>query len=320
MQLQRCNKLRCEHLSYGLGYITAASGDPNRPAGVYPMDLYDRVRFDRATKGERVRVFKMATLAWYQGTRPAQKVQKPATGELREVAKRLAERYYARTLQAPGKTAAERVFREFYIGLIAGHQGLIARAVRSLKTIARKSCAGIVIPLNTSWQKPKRPGQKYFGFPLPEGGELHTDDMVALFCARALRGDVLLPEKNYGTKMRNQKIDELRKATAQKRQPVHDLEDDSPLVQEGVAQAQGGELGKTDTTDGFKTKVSGGFGIGGSAARKIRKARDAKPLPKRPGRKPSVTTLHRRKMVNEVIVGVKPWKLRPIKGLEVPEE
>ena len=283
--MNRCEKERTWHQKFGKGWITAKD------------HTYCRVRFDKATGGKRVRVFRRVDIEFERVTK---KKEEQAQGAFVEVCKIVAAKMYNKTRPAEDQTAAERCFRELIIAMVAGHEGLFKRAWRGLMTIANKAVGNLTIPLNTSRQAEKDKPIVH------DGRQPHTYDIAAVLLVKWMNGDIEdLPYRNWGRFMRHRKIDELRKAFAAKRTPAHNLADEEvPPI----------PVAKNELVNMWKT------GKPGKDTRRHRKSRSDKGG-KHTVRKPrSDKGKYRGKRTETVLKELQPWKLRPIKGLKVPEE
>jgi hypothetical protein len=195
--MKRAKPLPVRHPYFGEGIKT------------HEGDGVSRVTFEDAKDGKRQRNVKTADLtvnmlrARLGGY--IVPVEPPTTWE--DYANDL---YYKRTV-APEATAAERCFREYFVGVLAKHLPLQLRAWKGIKTIVRTACKGL---------------HDYSGI-ATEGPLMDTGKTYSLAVGnfmKALKGDI--NPRYIGRVSRFRFIDELRKSTALKRQPKHDLSDE----------------------------------------------------------------------------------------------
>lgn len=195
--MKRTKPLPVRHPYFGMGIKT------------HEGDGTSRVTFDEAKDGKRQRNVKTADLAvdilrarlggYVVPVEPATTVEDYAN-----------DLYSHRTI-APDATAAERCFREFFVGVIANHLPLQLRAWKGIKTIVRTSCKGL---------------HDYSGIttqgPLMDCGKTYS--LAVGNFMKALNGEV--NPRYIGRISYLRMIDDLRKSTALKRQPKHEMSDE----------------------------------------------------------------------------------------------
>jgi hypothetical protein len=195
--MKRAKPLPVRHPYFGEGLKT------------HEGDGVSRVTFDEAKDGKRQRNVKTADLA-------VNRLRARLGGYVVPVEpattwEDYANDLYSQRVVAPDETAAERAFREYLVGVIANHLPLQLRAWKAFKTIARTACKGLYDYSGISTEGP-----------LMDGGKTYS--LAVGNFMKALGGEI--NPRHFGRVTRFGFIDELRKASALKRQPRHEMSDE----------------------------------------------------------------------------------------------